>query len=559
MTKLKHPLPHRRHSQRKITGRSFTIPELCEATRQKVDREFQLDRSSALRMEAATAVVQQAVEQQQSIYGVTTGFGALSGVAVSGAMASKSQHNLLAFLATGAGSPLAARHVRAAMLLRANVLARGHSGIRPVLVERLLALLNANAVPVVRELGSIGASGDLVPLAVIARAVCGHPRPVEVQWGSRLVDSRTALAELGFEPVELLPKEGLALVNGSSFSAAIAAHAVYESRLLLSLAMASQAMLLISLSSQTDPFDEFVHQQKPHRGQVWTAAIMRSLLAEHEPSGNGRAHNVQDRYAQRCLPQYMGPLVEGIGRVAEVVETEMNAVSDNPLVDVDRGRLVQSGNFLGQYVGIAMDDLRRYLGLLAKHLDVQIASLTAPEFNQGLPPSLRGNDAVPYNMGLKGLQITGNSIMPMLTYYGHPIVEHSPTHAEQFNQNINGLSWGSANLAWQCVELFRHYLSVALIFAVQGLDLRAYASSGHYDGRCLVNGRLAATYEAICAAIGKAPSDSKPLVFNDQDQSLEQWLESIALDIAEHGAIVQSVASILDSFAASFSPPSQPE
>jgi len=510
-------------------------------------------------MEAAARIVRQAVDRGQPVYGVTTGFGAMSGIPVGRESASRSQHNLLAFLSTGAGTSIEARHVRAAMLLRANVLARGHSGIRPVIVERLLKLLSANAVPVVRQLGSIGASGDLVPLSVIARAVCGQPGSVQVLLGQRVVDGITALEELDLDPIKLLPKEGLAIVNGSSFSSAIAAHAVSESRLLLAIAIASQAMMLIALMAQAEPFDEFVHQQKPHAGQIWAARMMRRLLAGPGATCNGWPADVQDRYAQRCLPQYIGPLVEGIGRVIQVVETEMNSVSDNPLIDADRGRFVQSGNFLGQYVGIAMDDLRRYLGLLAKHLDVQIASLAAPEFNHGLPASLRGNEAVSYNMGLKGLQITGNSIMPMLTYYGHPIVEHFPTHAEQFNQNINGLSWGSANLAWTSVELFQHYLSVALIFSLQALDLRAHATSGTYDGRVLLNSNLAAVYEAVCAAIDQQPSGSKPLVFDDMDQSLELFLEAISAEIADHGPITRAVAPILESFDENFAPNSQPE
>ena len=141
-----------------------------------------------------------------------------------------------------------------------------------------------------------------------------------------------------------------------------------------------------------------------------------------------------------------------------------------------------------------MDDLRRFVGLMAKHLDVQIASLVAPEFSKGLPTSLRGNDRLSYNMGLKGLQITGNSIMPMLTWLGNPLVEHFPTHAEQFNQNVNGLSWGSANLAWKSVELFHRYLPVALIFAVQALDLRAKSSLGHFDGRALLGDLAESVY-----------------------------------------------------------------
>ena len=233
--------------------------------------------------------------------------------------------------------------------------------------------------------------------------------------------------------------------------------------------------------------------------------MIASLLREGREHANGKVVHVQDRYSLRCLPQYMGPIVEGIARIRKVVETEMNSVSDNPLIDVENNRFYQSGNFLGQYVGIAMDDLRRYIGLMAKHLDVQIATLVAPEFNNGLPASLRGNEQLSYNMGLKGLQITGNSIMPLLTYYGNPIVEHFPTHAEQFNQNINGLSWGSANLAWKSVELFQHYLSVAMIFAVQALDLRAKSNLGHYDGRGMLGSLAVPLYEAVCDAMNCSP------------------------------------------------------
>jgi phenylalanine ammonia-lyase len=243
----------------------------------------------------------------------------------------------------------------------------------------------------------------------------------------------------------------------------------------------------------------------------------------------------------------MGPIVEGLARVSDVVQREMNAVTDNPLVDAEHGKFYQSGNFLGQYIGIAMDDLRRFLGLLAKHLDVQIARLVAPEFNHGLPASLHGNTDLSMNMGLKGLQITGNSIMPLLTYYGSPLVEHYPTHAEQFNQNVNGLSWGAANLAAQSIELFAHYSSVALIFAVQSLDLRAHAIHGHYDGRALIGAPLIPLYEAVYEAFGCRESDLSPLVFNDTDHSLDTNLARIYQCIVNEESIVTAVAPIIDS------------
>lgn len=535
-----------------IAGQPLSIQQVASAARSPLNICVELDSDLQTRMQVSVDLVASAVRQNQSIYGVTTGFGGMSGVQVTPEHSAASQKNLLAFLATGAGAPIDDRHTRAAMLLRANVLAQGCSGIRYELVRRLATFVEAGATPVVRDLGSIGASGDLVPLSVIARAITGQTGFVEVRLPEGIVDGPAALQKLGLDPLDLLPKEGLALVNGTSFSAAIAANCVYEARPLMALALAVQALCLQALMCHEDPFDDFVHQKKPHPGQQWTAAMMLRLLREGRSNGSHRGRHVQDRYSLRCLPQYMGSIVEGLARIIDVVETEMNAVSDNPLIDVDSGRFYQSGNFLGQYLGLAMDDLRRFLGLLAKHLDVQIATLVAPELGSELPASLQGNAAVPYNMGLKGLQITGNSIMPLLTWYGHPIVEHFPTHAEQFNQNINGLSWGSANLAWKSVNLFQHYLSVAMIFSVQALDLRAHSLLGHYDGRALLGSLLSPLYSAVYRATGRQPGDQQPFVFNDQDHWLERDLASLAQELQNHGSIVQAVVPILESFDARF-------
>ena len=511
------------------------------------------DQDRLQRLQSAAALVQRAVDEGWPVYGITTGFGGMANVPVSSELAAASQNNLLTFLATGAGAAIDRRHVRSAMALRAHVLMQGRSGVRYEIIERLVHFLNADATPVVRELGSIGASGDLVPLATIARAVTGNSRRVSIQLADRVVDGQTALQELGLKPIDLRPKEGLAMVNGTSFSSAIAANCIGEARTLMAIAMAAQSMMLRALNVQTEPFEEFVHQCKPHPGQLWVARMMLRLLQADNVSSNGaqrngKAGDVQDRYSLRCLPQYMGPIAEGLARIAKVVETEMNSISDNPLVDTDAGRFYQSGNFLGQYIGMAMDDLRRYIGLMAKHLDVQIASLVAPEFSRGLPMSLRGNDQLAYNMGLKGLQITGNSIMPMLTYLGNSLVEHFPTHAEQFNQNINGLSWGSANLAWKSIELFRHYLSVAVIFSVQALDLRAQSAWGHFDGRASLGPITQPIYEAIYAAMNCQPGKTRPFLFDDSDQWLEEKLDALYHNIGSDDSIVHTVSPILGSF-----------
>ncbi len=531
-----------------IDGSPLSIAQLTAIAESRSQIQLSDCQQIRDRIAQSVSIVENAVAEGWSVYGVTTGFGSMADVPVPLEQASASQNNLLSFLATGAGNSIDVRHTRVAMALRANVLMQGCSGVRLELIQRLVDFLNNDAIPVVCELGSIGASGDLVPLSAIARAITGHDPAAEVHHHGQTNHCSAVLERLGLSPIELQPKEGLALVNGTSFSAAIAANCVSQSQPLIGLSLAANAIMMTALNAHTQPFEPFVHQHKPHPGQVWSARQLLSLLGTDSARStssnkNGVANRVQDRYSIRCFPQYFGPIVEGIARITRTVETEMNSVSDNPLISNEEGCFYQSGNFLGQYVGIAMDDLRKLIGLTVKHLDVQIATLVAPEFNQGLPASLRGNEAVAYNMGLKGLQITGNSIQPMLAWYGNPIVDHFPTHAEQFNQNINGLSWSSAHLAWKSVELFQHYLCVSLVFAVQAIDLRCQQQHGHADGRRLLSGELLMLYESVYRCLQKDPGNS-PLVVNDSDKALQNYLSLLFTDIATHGSIVESIENL---------------
>lgn len=512
---------------------------------------FQPSPALQSKLSASVAAVAQAVENNKVVYGINTGFGAMANQPISCEDAVALQNNLLSFLAAGAGPDIDAEHVRGAMLLRANVLLQGKSGARIELVERLIEFLNRDAIPVVRQFGSIGASGDLIPLSTIARAITGNGN-VEVRLGDRRVNAKTALNDLGLDPIELQPKEGLALVNGTSFSAAVAANATNQARNLLAVSFAAQSMMMAALRVDVRPFEEFVHQAKPHPGQVWSANMMRRLLPDGFSKMSGSAKEVQDCYSLRCFPQYTGGIVENIANVARVVEIEMNGVSDNPLVDPESGRFYQSGNFLGQYIATAMDGLRRDIGLLAKHLDVQIALLVSPEFNRGLSASLRGNDERPYNMGLKGLQICANSLMPMLTYFGQPLTHHFPTHAEQYNQNINGLSWGSANLAWDSVKMFSQYLATSLLSGIQALDLRAFEMVGHFDGSTLLGSTGQRLYLAIHQLLNADPDPLQPFLFNDEDRWLEKDIETIAENLFAQGELISAVKPILESYSQEF-------
>jgi len=254
---------------------------------------------------------------------------------------------------------------------------------------------------------------------------------------------------------------------------------------------------------------------------------------------------IQDRYSLRCFPQYMGPIVDGLNQINEQVTVEANAATDNPLIDPDNQVDFHGGNFLGQYIGVGMDQLRYYLGLLAKHIDVQIALLVTPEFNQGLPSSLVGNSDRKVNMGLKGLQITGNSIMPLLTFFGNSLVDRFPTHAEQYNQNINSQGFGSANLARQSIDTFQQYMAIALMIGVQAADLRTYKMAQHYDAREYLSPATCSLYEAIREVVGQAPSSKRPYIRDDHEQMLDLHIAAIAADISAEGKIPQAVEGIL--------------
>ncbi len=342
------------------------------------------------------------------------------------------------------------------------------------------------------------------------------------------------------------------MVNGTSVMTGIAANCVYDTKILLALSVGAHALAIQGLNGTNQSFHPFIHQLKPHPGQKWVAASMLNLLAgsrliRDELDGSHDYRNdqpIQDSYSQRCLPQYIAPIVDGIEEIKRQIEVEINSATDNPLIDVENGASYHGGNFLGEYVGIAMDRLRYYIGLLAKHLDVQIASLVAPEFNNGLSPSLVGNTERNVNMGLKGLQITGNSIMPLLTFYGNSIADRFPTHAEQFNQNINSQGFASANLARVSVEIFQQYMAIALMFGVQAVDLRTYKVAKHYDARATLSPATQDLYMAVRDVVGQPPNSERPYIWNDHEQALDEHIAKVAADIANCGQVVAAVKAL---------------
>ncbi len=536
-----------------LRGRDLTIDDIARVARKGTRVTISDEARIEQRVRASQELVTRLVLSGERIYGVTTGFGGKSDTPVCAADARELQHTLLWFLRSGAGARLPIADVRASMLLRANSLLCGVSGIRMELIRRFETFLNNDVTPHVRELGSIGASGDLVPLAAIAGAIVGLDPSFKVDFAGKQMPAVEALRALGLEPEPLQPKEGLALVNGSSVMTGIAANCVYDARILITLSLAAHALMFQALRGNTHALHPFIHAHKPHPGQVWVARNLFKLLkgskwtmgerrGGFDQAGGGLA---QDRYSLRCLPQYMGPVIDGLAVIARQVETEANSATDNPLFDGDGDAYYEGGNFLGQYIALAMDQLRHYLALTAKQVDTQIGMLVAPEFNNGLPGSLVGNAERAVNMGLKGLQISGNSIVPELLHLASPLSSHFLTHAEQFNQNVNSLGFGAANLARRSVALFQQYAAVALMFGVQAADLRARREEGHYDGRAGLSPATLPLYEAVYDVCHLVPGGARAFVHDDAGQSLEAFIEEIAADIAADGRVVHAVQDTL--------------
>lgn len=527
----------------------LTLTDVINVARHGKQVSLTIQENILQRVEASCNYIADAVKSGKPIYGVTSGFGGMAHIAIAPEQAAELQNNLIWYHKAGTGKKLPLADVRAAMLLRVNSHIYGASGIRLEILKRIVTFLNAGVTPHVYEFGSIGASGDLVPLSYITGALLGLDSRYTVDFDGETVDAPTALARLGLEPMELLPKEGLAMMNGTSVMTAIAANCIYDTKVLLSLSMGVHALAIQGLYGTNQSFHPFVHQHKPHFGQIWAADEMLSLLEGSELIRNelDGSHDyrgsqpIQDRYSLRCLAQYLGPIVDGIEQISGQVEVEMNSVTDNPLIDVENQASYHGGNFLGQYIGTGMDSLRYYLGLLAKHLDTQIALLVAPEFNNGLSPSLTGNTGNPVNMGLKGLQIVGNSIMPLLTFYGNSIADRFPTHAEQFNQNINSQGFASANLARDSLGIFRQYLAISLMFGIQAVDLRTYLIAQHYDASVCLSPQTRKLYLAVREVIGEPPSTDKPYIWNDREQPLDEHIAKIVADIKAEGVIVQAI------------------
>ncbi|NUQ19816.1 MAG: aromatic amino acid lyase, partial [Gemmatimonadaceae bacterium] len=358
-----------------IDGQSLTVDDVARFAR--AEARVELSASARARMAVTRRVVDGIVARNEVVYGVTTGFGKLSEVAIPPDRLAELQVNLVRSHAAGVGPLLPEREVRAMMLLRANVIAKGYSGARAELAELLLGMLNAGVWPPVPEQGSVGASGDLAPLAHLALALIGEGALVR---DGRAAAAREVLHEIGLTPATLGPKEGITLINGTQAHTAVAALALVDAHTLWQTAHVAGAMSLEALLGTPVAFDARIQDARGQLGQAASAALLRELLRDSQIRESHRLGDprVQDAYALRCMPQVHGPVLDAIDFAAGVIGREINAATDNPLVFED-GAMLSGGNFHGQSVAMVLDFLAIALTNLATLAERRIDRLVHPD------------------------------------------------------------------------------------------------------------------------------------------------------------------------------------
>jgi len=416
---------------------------------------------------AARAIVEGFLANtSQATYGINTGFGALAETRVPDEDLTELQHRLIRSHAVGVGEPLSREATRSLMLLRAHVLALGYSGVRPVLVERLLDMLNAGVHPVIPAKGSVGASGDLAPLAHLALTLIGEG-PAE--YKGQVMDGTAALAAAGLAPLTLTAKEGLALINGTQGMLGIGALALHRAATLVATADLTGAMTLEALKGSVRPFDDAIVAARPHPGALASAAHLRALLADSDVI---RSHvdcaEVQDAYSLRCMPQTHGSARDLLAFAEGVISVELNAATDNPLVLPD-GRIQSGGNFHGQPVAAALDVATMALTDMASISERRLAQLVDPSLNRGLPPFLAVESGL--NSGYMMAQVTAASLVCEARSLCQPkSVDSIPTSADREDHVSMGMI--SARHLAIVVEHLEHVLSIEAVVAAEGIRQR---------------------------------------------------------------------------------------
>lgn len=461
-----------------LDGETLTIEDVVAVARHNV--KVEIAKKVKDKVQKCRRFLDGLVRKKHVVYGVTTGFGALGNIAISLKDMKRLQLNLIRSHSAGVGKPIEKEVVRAMMLLRANTLAKGLSGVRLEILETLVKMLNKGVHPIIPEKGSVGASGDLAPLSHMTLVMMGEGK---AEYKGKQMSGREAMQRAGIQPVKLDYKEGVALNNGTQYMTAIAALAVYDGERLLKAAEVATALSLEALNGIVDAFDEKIHLARPHAGQIASAQTVRSLIAVSRLVTSGeeaarQGRHPQDPYSLRCAPQVLGAVRDVVSYVRKVIEIEINSATDNPLVFAEDEVCLSGGNFHGQPVALAMDILGTALATVGNLSERRIARLIDEHLSRGLPAFLIPEKAKKgVQSGFMAAQYTAAALASENKILAHPAsVDSIPTSAnfEDF------VSMGPA-AARKAVEILRnveYIVAIELLCAAQGVDFRGSENLG---------------------------------------------------------------------------------
>ena len=455
-----------------LNGQQLTLRQIVDVAEGR--QQVTLADEARVRVERARQVVQEIVTEGRTVYGVNTGFGKLSDVSIAQSDLRQLQLNLVRSHSCGLGEPLSEAEARAMLLLRANVLAAGFSGARALVIDTLIAMLEKGVTPVIPEKGSVGASGDLAPLAHLALAAIGEG---EVFYQGERTSAANALARAKIVALQLEVKEGLALLNGTQAMGAVGALALARAQRLVCLADVAGAMSLEALRGTPVAFDERIHQVRPHAAQVAVAAHLRDLLRESEIRQSHLKNDprVQDAYSLRCMPQVHGAVRTALDHATQVLEIESGSATDNPLVFSETGEVLSGGNFHGAPLALTFDYAAIALTDLMSITERRIDRLLNPDSNEGLPPFLTSDPGI--SSGFMMLQVTAVALLNEAKVLAHPAsIDNVPTDGGKEDHVSMGMT--AATKLRSIVTLAELVTSIELLAAAQGLEYHAPLTPG---------------------------------------------------------------------------------
>jgi histidine ammonia-lyase len=459
-------------SQYRIGSEALTVEHVFRIAHGRIAATFGEDASVAERMQGSRDIVAAAVSEGRALYGVTTGFGASCETRVDPEFAESLTRNLHRYHGIGVGVPLADLEVRGIVVARAASLAKGWSGVRPILVERLATMLREDLLPIIPSRGSVGASGDLTPLSYVVACIAGERN---ARLRGEVMPAVEAWRRIGIAPLELAPKESLAVMNGTSVMAAVTALGCARAGRVGELAAIGTALASYAMLGQPSHFDERIFAAKPHRGTIRAASSIRRALGvpARIPMHGGR---IQDRYSIRCAPHVIGVLFDALEIATEWVEIELDGVSDNPLIDAETGDCLHGGNFYGGHVGFAADSLKQVVAGVAELLERQIVLLNGSHTNGGLPSNLVGSkggvrDA---SHGFKALEITASALVAEALKTATPACLYSRS-TEGHNQDKVSMGSIAALELTRVLDLAETVVVLHLLAAAQAVELRGGA------------------------------------------------------------------------------------